>query len=381
VGVVEAEALGLQRARRGLITPATATSTIYEAVPAASIGVTSRSRQLWLLATALLTLAAFVGAVALAPAASASPSRGLAWLLFLGSSVHVAGTGWLYTLTDVRVHARSHLPRYVWAPIGLVLGAALAALVVSPTVFGWLLLPYFGWQFFHFQKQNLGMAALAASSRGVAGLRVVERRAMMLAGIAGIAALMARPALLQLRVGSGLDDLFPVAALTFAAAVAVGVGLLALRPRRDRPPGFCLIYMVSLCFSLPVFVFASPYAAVGGMTIAHGLQYLLLVGLIAAARGTGASRVLGLAMFCNVALLGGGVLTVASHMHGGDAVERCLFGAYLGVVMAHFVIDAGIWRLREPFPRQFMASHVPYLLAPSGPVQARPVDDRSPSDI
>ena len=27
----------------------------------------------------------------------------------------------------------------------------------------WLLLAYFGWQFFHFQKQNLGMAALAAS--------------------------------------------------------------------------------------------------------------------------------------------------------------------------------------------------------------------------
>jgi len=26
-----------------------------------------------------------------------------------------------------------------------------------------------------------------------------------------------------------------------------------------------------------------------------------------------------------------------------------LFGAYLAVVMTHFVIDAGVWRLRDEF--------------------------------
>jgi hypothetical protein len=35
---------------------------------------------------------------------------------------------------------------------------------------------------------------------------------------------------------------------------------------------------------------------------------------------------------------------------------------YLGVVMAHFVIDAGLWRLRDSFPRRFLASRMPYLL-------------------
>jgi hypothetical protein len=34
------------------------------------------------------------------------------------------------------------------------------------------------------------------------------------------------------------------------------------------------------------------------------------------------------------------------------------------VVTAHFVIDAGFWRMRDPFPRAFMARHVP-CLAPS----------------
>jgi len=30
--------------------------------------------------------------------------------------------------------------------------------------------------------------------------------------------------------------------------------------------------------------------------------------------------------------------------------------------MAHFVIDAGLWRLRDSFPRRFLASRTPYLL-------------------
>jgi hypothetical protein len=377
---VGADALSLARPA-GMAAPGTPAGPVSAAAKGEWAGARSWSRQLWLCATVLLTVAGVVVAVVLTPSASASPGRGLAWLLFIGSSVHVAGTGWLYTVADVRAHARTHASRYLWAPVGLVFAGALAALVVSPAMFGWLLLPYFAWQFFHFQKQNLGMVALAASSRGVAGLGVIERRAMTLAGVAGIAGLMARPGLLQLRVVPGLGALFSVAALTFAAAAVLGTILLVRRSREERPVGFCFVYMVSLCFSLPVFMFASPYAAVGGMTIAHGLQYLLLVGLMAAARQPGRARILGLAVFCNIALLGGGALSVASHMHGGNALERCLFGAYLGVVMAHFVIDAGIWRMREAFPRQFMARHVPYLVTPWPAVSRHPVDDRSSSDI
>ena len=58
--------------------------------------------RIWLYGTVTLTLGAFAAAIVLAPPASAGPGRGLAWLLFVGSSVHVASTGWLYTLPEVR---------------------------------------------------------------------------------------------------------------------------------------------------------------------------------------------------------------------------------------------------------------------------------------
>ena len=136
-----------------------------------AVGPDSRASRLWLWTMVLLTAGAFATAVVLAPSGSSAPVRGLTWLLFVGSSVHVASTAWLYTLTDVRSHVVAHKWRYVWAPVGLVIGAAITAAVISPAELAWLLLGYFAWQFLHFQKQNLGMAALAASSCRVTPLR------------------------------------------------------------------------------------------------------------------------------------------------------------------------------------------------------------------
>jgi hypothetical protein len=320
--------------------------------------------RLWLWSTVLVTAGALITAILVAPPRAEAPARGLAWLLFIGSSVHVASTGWLYTVPDVRAYAVTRPARYIWIPIGLIAAGAVAAFVFSPSQLAWLLLPYFAWQFFHFQKQNLGIVALAASSHRVTGVRPQERKALMLAGGAGIVGLMARPTLLQIRINPGIGALFTVAAVVFAVAVGAGIVALGRRQADERPTGFAAVYVLSLFFSLPIFVFRSPYAAIGGMTVAHGLQYLLLVGLVAAGTRRGTTRMLRLALLGNIALVGGAALSAASHLHGAIPAVRVLFGAYLGAVMAHFVVDAGLWRLRDPFPRSFMGRHVPYLVPP-----------------
>lgn len=333
----------------------------------------------WLGATVTLTLGAFAAAIVLAPPASAPPARGLAWLLFVGSSVHVASTAWLYTVPDVREHARQHAARLILLPVALILGSAAVAAVLSPAIMTCCLLPYYSWQFFHFQKQNLGLAALAASSQRIASLRPAERRAMMTAGYAGIAGLVAHPGLLQLRISPGLGWLYPAAAVVFLWAAATGIAALGRRPAGGVPFRFCVVYLTSLGFFLPVFIFRSPYAAVGGMTIAHGLQYLLLTGLVAAGRRPTAGRAAALAAFGNIALAGGAVLSAASHLHGAAWAGRLVFGAYLGAVMAHFVIDASLWRLRDPFPRAFLAARVPGLVPAAGAgTNLRPPMDRLP---
>jgi hypothetical protein len=243
-----------------------------------------------------------------------------------------------------------------------VLVTAAVAVATPQLMMGWLLLPYFGWQFYHFQKQNLGMAALAASSSGAPPLAPGERRVILAAGWAGIAGLVAHPDLLQVHaVTPVLGGLFPVARLAFGVAAVTGIALLARRGRHaPGTPGFVAAYLMALAFFAPVFAFGSPYAAVGGLTIAHGLQYLLLTGLLAASE-RGPARALRLALLLNVVLIGGAILAAGSHLDGASGVARAGYGAYLGAVMAHFVIDAGLWRLRDPFPRRFLAGRLPYL--------------------
>jgi hypothetical protein len=351
----------------------------------------------WLWATITLTAGAIVAAIALAPPASAPAGRGLAYLLFVGSSAHVASTGWFYTLPEIRGHMRQHSGRYVWAPLALIAGAGAIAAAVPPVALEWLTLPYFAWQFFHYQKQNLGVAALAAAAHRVSGLRRGERRALLAAGLAGVAGLVAHPRLLQLPVGREVNALFVLAAAAFAVAVAAGLCCLARRPAGQRPAGLCAAYGCGLAFWLPVFVFGSPYAAVAGITIAHGLQYLLLMGLVAAggarigggARMGGGGRVGGgrargllqVAALFNIAMVGGGALAFASDLQHSAAWPRVLFGVFLGAVMAHFVVDAGLWRLRDQFPRAFLTERVPYLVPAPATADKGPATDPSLADI
>jgi hypothetical protein len=345
--------------------------------PADAMGGPDVRACVWLWASALLTLVALGAGAVLAPPSSAPPAGALTWLLFLGSSVHVAATGSLFTARDVRAHAKAHRDRYVFAPLCLVLVAAILAGVLRPTQMAWILLPYFGWQFLHFQRQNVGMIALATKALDLKGPGPADRAPLLLSAGVGTVGLVAHPALLQLQLATHVGALFGPAFGLNIVALAAGVRALAQRHPDDRRPGYCVVYLSSLCFFLPIFLFRSPYAAVAGMTIAHGVQYLLLVGLIAGSRGQGTGRAFAIAAFANIALVGGVALTIASHLHDGPTGQRLLFGVYLGLVMAHFVVDGGLWRLRDPFPRAFLSARIPYLVPPA----VLSVADRSVADI
>ena len=292
---------------------------------------------------------------------------GLAWLLFLGSSVHVASTGWLFTNSNVRRYAWEQRGRYVWAPFGLVTTGVILSVVASPRLMSWAVLLVLAWQLHHFQKQNLGQVALTGVSLGLASLRHGERTAICTTGAAGIAAVCAHPGLLQLDVrlaaqrrrcalgdsapcprcrwwSSGLDQAAQVRPPTEVLRhVRVGAPLsapdlrvrLAVCSRRRHDDGARPPVPASRWVS------SQPAAIAGSGS----------VGWLRCAR---------------LAVLGGVVLNVMSHLHGDGLSLRLFFGVYLGLLAGHFVVDAGIWRLREPFVRSFLSQRVGYLVC-SGP--------------
>jgi hypothetical protein len=328
-------------------------------------GANAPAGRAWRWTIVLVTGGALISAAALAPGRSGPPGHLLVWLLFVGSSVHVASTGWFITAPDVRRHAVKNDRRgLIGVPLCCVVACGMAALLIPVHLLDWVLLAVFAWQFHHFQKQNLGLVALAATSAGLRGPGPFERRLIMFAGICGIGALLSDPRLLQLDMYRPLGAVKAMVFIGYVAAVAVGSFFL-LRVRGKRPASYCALYLTALLFPLPIFIFRSPYAAVSGMTIGHGLQYLFLMGLVAQGARTNGRRHRELAWVCTIALVGGVALSAASHLHlSGTAALRGVFGLYLGLVCVHFLVDARLWRLSRPFPRAFLGARLPFLVPP-----------------
>jgi hypothetical protein len=322
-----------------------------------------RLRHVWTYGTILLTIGVTAALIVCAPSRDGRATGTLFAIVFIGSGVHVASTAWFYTVPAVREHARSHRVRYYLVPGALVAGTAALAAAMPMARFRWFLVPYFAWQYFHYQKQNVGMSALAGVSSSAGRLSPLQRRCIVSAGIAGIVALLAHPKLLGLSALYGPRNVvFALAAVAMTAAIVLGLVSLATSKTQVRIPGFVAIYVSSLLFFAPVFLFRSPFAAAGSFAIAHGYQYLLIMTLVAGADHGARQRLRGLVALVAVAVLGGWLLYHGQTVRTVDAGGRAIFGAYLGLVMAHFVLDADLWRLRSDFQRRFLGDRLPYLL-------------------
>ncbi len=312
--------------------------------------------QRWAASMVAVTVAAVAAAVVLDPGAK-EPGAALTTLLLVGASMHVAATGWYVSIPHVRAMATTQTGRFVAAPLALLVASAVVAGATSERAFEWTLLGFFSWQLFHFQRQNLGLVALAAAGTG-GRLTPADRRLLDVCAFAGIGVLLSRPEIMQLSIDTHLGALFPLALLAWIAALIAGADAL----RRDHSAAAQrALFVMALLYVAPLFVFRTPFAAIGGLTIAHGLQYLVLTGLVAGARTEGVSRAAAPLLLFNVAVLGGLALRALSHLHSSGTLGRAMFGLYVGAVMAHFVVDAGIWRLRDELPRRLVDEYLPYL--------------------
>ena len=325
---------------------------------AASLGAASRTRaSAWKLFLGLIAIATLLPMIAVPYAQYVIPGTGtalalIALLNFLGANFHVAATGWFYADPTMRPHFTARPLRYFVVPVLLTVGAAAAFQLVSPSKHGYLLVPFFCWQLWHYQKQNIGVLSFIAAGTDRTPLSVWERRCLTLGAVAGIlgffklspfgGSVFAEEFAQLHRLGGALYLLAPL-----AIVIAI-VRTPSLRRNRLR----LVFLLLGTAFFAPTFIFADQVAAVLGYTVAHGLQYLVFMGVVSTAKPR---PILWLGGLLLLALVGGMILNAASLAYLAQlAYSPALYGASIGAVMAHFIVDADIWRLREPFQRKYM---------------------------
>src|SRR5258708_2493610 len=114
-------------------------------------------RSLWWAATFGLTVGVAGLLIALGQRGATNTGGGIQTIvLFMGADVHVAATAFFYTLRPTRTYFGAHPLRYWLAPLGLVVGGAVLAVTLPPAALAYVLIAHGIWQWWHYQKQNLG---------------------------------------------------------------------------------------------------------------------------------------------------------------------------------------------------------------------------------
>jgi len=125
--------------------------------------------------------------------------------------------------------------------------------------------------------------------------------------------------------------------------------------------GFLLL---SVVFYVPTFIFSDPSSAIMGYALAHGMQYYVFMYFMGSNQTLLSRNIIRLMILVGACVLVGGALTQMRYAGVWGSYKNGIFGACLGFVMVHFVIDAGVWRLKEPFQRGYIQNSFAFLFTP-----------------
>ena len=293
-------------------------------------------------------------------------------LLFIGG-FHVSATLLLYVDKTFLPLVRRDTVRYIYVPLVAIIGSAVIFVFGGPVAQAYTYLVFFAWQTHHYGRQNVGVYSFASVASGWRPRRL-ERLALDLAAACGICGTFKilgmdrAPSYLH----SIFDALFRFGALAFVGVLIFSV-VVSVRNRNDFSLSRTLFFFTLVLFFAPMFLSSNIDVAFFSYAIAHGAQYLAFMAVLAldlrrrdGRRGVSAPMVAVAVVFVLLVLVGYRAADVKAVSSVGASpilttMIDLLAGIGLGTTIAHFVVDAGAWRLSRPSARQYVTRRFGFL--------------------
>jgi tetratricopeptide (TPR) repeat protein len=295
---------------------------------------------------------------------SVVPAEQTSWLVVGTSALAVVVNGPHYAATIVRALHHDRRARVVLAVASVVAVVAAVAAHVWPLLLAALFTAYVTWSPWHYATQNHGVGVLLLARAGGPPTTAGERRALkaahVIAALAAIAAIHTglSEAFLR-RLGLSPDVAFAAAVVAAIAAVLLTGGVLWRLRRRGASATALLTTAALVSTSLVWFVVPGVMEAgssliyvSGAAALLHCAQYLWITIFVEGrmAHVTG-RRFDGLAFFGTVVALGVGLFTagpwLVSRGFGYDLIVSLMILQAV-VNLHHFVVDAFVWKFRDP---------------------------------
>lgn len=338
------------------------------------------ARQRFLFALLLSTWIPILFFFALAPLEQTSFSiRGMKSLfLFLGTA-HVPATFFFYTDKSFSHIVRQHKARYLYFPLALTIAAGLLVAFCNITTQAYLFLVFWGWQAFHYGRQNLGIYSFTSIAQQTGAPRQLEKLAIDLATICGI---LGTFRILGIGVAPDylhgtLSVLYELGKFGYFAVIIFAFFVYAKNFRRTTALKSVFFWTLVLFF-LPIYLSNNINVTFLSYAIAHGMQYIVFMGIVSLNTEAGeggkpgryqnAMKLIGLMIVLGLIFYNVDAFRAFAFVKSNALLVRSfdfLFGAVLGATMAHFVIDAGAWRLSKQPQREYMSKRFGFVLKPT----------------
>jgi hypothetical protein len=263
-------------------------------------------------------------------------SAALLLIIAICGGGHVGATAFFYFDREFFTLIGENKQRFFLWPAMLAIGC-LAVFATNAAAWTLLVTAFFAWQFYHFQRQNYGLIAFAARSAGLSRLPR-ELNWMLNFGVAGAICNLLRLRHIDLNGAFASAIAYDLSVALFFASTALLLKVLITTPRLRADLPIVIFTVLGWMFFLPTLVSTSDLVGYWSYAIAHGAQYIIFMIVVSGNRKHGTTA---LSLFL---VLFAAMLLAFYHLNRPGAG----MAAYTGLVMGHFLIDAKIWRLREP---------------------------------
>ncbi len=306
----------------------------------------------------------------LALLADFAAARAASATLVVAGALSVLINGPHYAATLVRAFRLGGRHRQLLIIASVVAVVVVAAAHALPLILPWLFSAYLTWSPWHYATQNhgVGLVLLARDGNAPAAAPTTNERRLlkMVHVLMATSAIVAthvgprEPMLVRVGIGPLAGFVVAVVAVVLGALLTLGV-VRRLRRRGARWRGLALVAMLVstslVWFAVPVLLSrnGSLLYAAGAVALLHCAQYLWITHFVEGRAAFLEERTFdGVAWAALVLSAGVGLFTLvpwlASRGLGYDLIISLLILQAV-VNLHHFVVDASIWRLRDPAVR------------------------------
>lgn len=294
-------------------------------------------------------------------------------LLFVGA-IHVPATLLLYVDKDFLRLIPTNRMRYLYLPIVLSIGSGLIFAFGSLVSQAYLYLIFWTWQAYHYGRQNIGVYSFASIAQGWRP-RQTEKRVLQVATACGVCGTFK-----ILGMGIAPDYLHGMFDVLYRAGYWAFIGVLVfsihvfVKNRKDFSLTKAIFFFTFVLFFFPIFLWNNIDGAFFSYAIGHGIQYMVFMTVLSINIGKNGDRRRDLSRSMmavgTLVMLAGMVGYYATDLRGGDWLggsvtwSRLLdfmVGIGVGTTIAHFVIDAGAWKLSQSSTKDYVAKRFVFL--------------------